>query len=274
MKLSKREIILMTLLLVIALIFAETKFILTPGIEKLADLQNQEQALDSEIQTIDLNLALAKNLEKKNEDNLVEINKLSEPMLDGVSPDTLLVYMHELLLKHGFTPVSYNPSSLSAGLLEPGQAEISQMTYRIKEIAQEYKNLQKQDSEEPQPTETDTGDAIQEDIVESFNMLIFASGSYDQIKALLDELDSLNRSIIIANIRISPSEATVDPTDLVIKPLAVELSINFYGIEKLVTTDDKLNQWTRETQPVSTEDPYYSIIETEPSEATTETTVG
>jgi hypothetical protein len=169
--------------------------------------------------------------------------------------------------------------------LMPEQAEVSLMTYRIKEIAIEYNNL---GHVTPTPSDTNGTEPTNQagDVVERYTLHVTANGTYTQIKALLDDFKSLGKNVIISNINMTPFADTAGPTPSTTpgatpsptpEPtqeaiLIVEFWIDYYGIEKLDTTiQDPLNQWNRETQPTSTIDPY-SGIETLPSETTIETT--
>jgi Tfp pilus assembly protein PilO len=265
MKLSKREAVLLTFLLVIGLVFVEFRFLLTPAINNMVTLSEEYSDLQFEYQTINNNLTLAKAMEKTRDENLIKIKELSQPFLDGVAPDALLVFTHEMMLKHGFTLDSYSPSPLSSQLLQPEQAEISALTYRIKEIAVEYRNLSQPVSEEPAEQGGQDQPESTNDVVELYQLNIFALGSYDQIKTMLDDFDSLAKWIIITNINMTPDQA--DPT-----LLYIEFWINYYGIEKLEPETESINDWLREPFPASTDNPFGPALSPAPEPTPAETT--
>lgn len=274
MKLSKREIILLIFLLIIGLSFLEYNFVLKPGLAKFSDLSEKELALTNELDTIDLNLQMAKAMEKNLSANLQKIDVLAQPYLSGVHPDALLVYTHNMMIKHGFSPKTYGPSPMNTTLLQPESAEIVDITYRIKEIAAEYQAAENGTSETTNETEangegieaTEDPDTAVNDIVECYTLQVTASGTYDQIRALIDDFDSLDRWIQISNMTIEPSQSVIELLD-------IDFMINYYGIVKLKPTDDPINQWTQDELISSTDDPYVHITEsTEPTETTTETT--
>ncbi|HBP38502.1 MAG TPA: hypothetical protein DD640_07140 [Clostridiales bacterium] len=268
MKLSKREVIMLTLLLIIALVFIEYRFILKPGLETFKKLQTEENDLINTIDNINFDLTVAKAMEKTRDENLTEIVDLSVPFLDGVAPDALLVFTHAMLQKHGFNPSIYGPSPLQSQLLTTDEATITRLTYRIKEIAVEYQALHKEAGE---PTGGETAPAVTDkeiiDEVERYSVQVVATGTFAQIKELLDDFDSLNRTIIINSIYMTP-------VDTITGLLDIEFWVNYYGIEKLEPSDDPLNKWTRESQPVSTADPYVALPTPTPAptEETAETT--
>lgn len=239
MKLTKREIIMLAALIIIALIFIEFRLILTPGMARLNELTERQTSLELEYQNINFNIALAKNMEKTRDENLIKIGELSVPFLNGVASDALLVFTHEMMLKHGFVPDSFAPSPLTSEILQPAQAEISRLTYRLKEIAIEYRELAGEEPGEPGGNgETPPAEST-DDVVEVYTLQVRARAGYDQIKDLIDDFDSLGRHIIITNINMSPAQ---DQPEL----LDVEFWISYYGIEKLIDAEDPLNTWMRE----------------------------
>lgn len=271
MKLSKREIILLTFLIIVALIFLEYTIIIAPGITRGMDLSNQNLEMENKINAINLDLTLAKSMEEKRDEDLAVIDDLATPFLNGISTDSLLVFTHEMLIKHGFTLFAYSPSELVAEGLQPEQIEISQLTYRIKEIANSYRQIEAGSTiPDTTPDGTDvtnpTDVAQPDDSVERYTLQISAAGSYDQIKALFDDFTSLRRTAYINNISMTPDPVTVGL-------LSVDFQINYYGIEKLTADVDPMNKWTRESIPANINDPFDVGITT-PSETTTTTTGG
>jgi hypothetical protein len=263
MKLSKRETTMLLILLIIALAFVEFRLILTPGMKNLTKLSAEKDELELQYQNINFNLTLAKTNEQKRDEYLASINTLAEPYLDGVTPDSLLVFTHEMLIKHGFSPFNYKPSARSTVFLQPEQAAVVQLNYRMKEIAEEYNNLGKAPDPTDQPTETNGNVEGINDMMELFSMQITANGTYEQIKALLDDFDSLGKTVMLTDI-------SLNPVDTATGLLNANFTVNYFGITKLVSSDDPLNEWTRETQPTATNDPFSPGAK--PSETTTATT--
>lgn len=264
MKLSKREIFMLTFLIIIALVFIEFQLIITPGLASLGEITTKQADMQFQIDTINNNLLVAKAMEKTRDENLTEIDALSAPYFNGISPDSLLVFTHEMMIKHGFSPFSYSPSPISAVFLQPEQVAVTEINYRIKEIAREYQQLQTDPSTgstEPGTTEPSSTDSAEptgiNDAMELYSLQINATGTYAQIRALLDDFDSLGKTVIISNISMSAQGAT--------GLLDLQFYVDYYGIEKLVPTDDPINNWTRETQPAIENDPFTpgAIVPTE-----------
>ncbi len=255
MKLSRREAIMLAVLLIIGMFFVEYRFVLTPGIARFVNLSEELSSLEFEYQTINYNLTLAKSFEENRDENLAAIEVLSEPFLDGVSKDALLVYTHNMMTKHGFTLDSYSPSPNDTELLQPEQVEIQELTYRIKEIAMAYRGLGSEDAESP-ADDVQQDEELNRDVVELYSLQVNAAGSYDQIKTMIDDFKSLGKWIIVTSINMSPAQQEGNQ-------LAVSFIVNYYGIEKLTQSEsDALNDWIREVFPTSEVDPFYATAPT------------
>ena len=278
MKLSKREIVMLTFLIILGMIFVEYRFVIMPSITQYDELTLKADEVQAQVDTIKLTIATAKNLEKKRDENLVKIKELSVPYIDGVNPDSLLAYTHELVLKHELVLESYSPSAVIVNQMTPEQAIAFNLTYDLKSLAEKYQQIG-QATPTPTPTPSENADSGQntgnenapKDFVEQYNIIIMAKGTYAQIYSFIQEIQSLNRSIIISNINIQPTTDSVTVPDAaspdvtapdVIVPgqdtiLGVELWLNFYGITKLIPADEPINDWSRPAVTGKTDNPFY-----------------
>jgi Tfp pilus assembly protein PilO len=257
MKLTKREIIMLTFLIIIALFFVEYRLILSPSLARLTALSEKEASLENEYQTIYFNLTMAKKLEKTIEENLATIDGLSEPFLSGVAPDALLVFTHEMMLKHGFSPQNYSPMPNASELLQPTQVEISDLSYRLKEIAVAYRQLKGKMPAQPDEDDAELSkDDADDDIIEVYTIQVDAVAGYEQIRALIDNFHSLGRHITITNMSMTPAQQEEQDGDTGESLLNVAFAINYYGIEKLVEGQDPLNAWMRKALVSTTENPF------------------
>ncbi len=250
MKLSKREIIMLSFLILIALIFIEVTLIITPGKNKLDELNSKNDLLANQVFTINLDLSTTLAKQKTVDENLAEIEDLSAPFLNRVSPDSLLLFTHTMLINHGFSPLTYSPQPLSSQLLQPQQAEVSMLTYKIKEIAIQYRALNGETpTVTPDPTTPAPDISSTEDLVELYSLQVIAVGNYEQIKALLVDYDSLGRNVMISNINMTPNVGNPALLD-------IEFWINYYGIQKLTDIEDPINTWPRSEIPFAQDDPF------------------
>ena len=314
MKLSKREIIMLTLLILIAMVFVEYRFVIVPGIARYDELVMKRDQVSMQVDAIKLNIATTKNLAAKRDANLAEIREVSKPFIDKVQPDTLLAFTHDLFLRHGFDIVSYDPGAVLAAQMTPEFTAAIELTYDLKVLAQQYQNL-----DQPEPTlapgengneeqpggegEPPADDENGKDIVERYSVIIEADGSYAQVYDLLADIQSMNRSVFISNINMTPiapetvAEPSVGPEPGQVTPtpsptplpdveapearsadVQLVIWLEFVGISKLEESSDDLSRWNRPGFTSQTDDPFYlptptPTISPIPTEVTVETTV-
>ena len=259
MKLSRREIIILA---IIALVFIEVRLLISPGLNKLTELNLQLNNLQGEYEMINFNLTIAENSRKTRDNNLEEIGNLSEPFLDGVTPDSLLVYTHEMLAKHGLTPYSYIPAEVEPEILQPEQVTVNELTYQLKELAQQYRMLNSDGSSgDGNSTDTNSGNSgnpESDSTVENFSLQVVAAGTYEQMKSMMDDFTQLGKTLLISRLNISLGTGGEDQ-------LNFEFTIDYYGIAKLTDNTDPLNEWKRQAFQSGTQSPFIQPSTTEPA---------
>ena len=255
MKLSKREIILLAVLFIIAIVFLEARFLINPGIQKIANLQMEMVDLEAEYQAASFQIASIDNLTEKRNQSLDEIETYSEPFLGSVQTDALLFYTHKMMLSHGFVVYSYTPSALDTVLIQPDQAAITQLNYQLKEIARQYQSLDPDVMTDQENNTVSNEQVTGEEYVEHYSVRVRAKGSYAQVKALLDEYKQLGKTIIFSNLSLSPTQGAVGILD-------VELTVEYFGIFKLVKDSDPLNTWDRDPIAFTDLDPFIALPQT------------
>jgi Tfp pilus assembly protein PilO len=249
MKLSRREIFMLIALVIVALVFIEFRFIISPGQEKLETLQEEQLKISAEVQQVDLNLAKLAVHQAKLDENLKAIALISKPYFDQIQSDVLLNFTREILIRNGFTILVYtpNPTVITKIMLPEGQ--IQERLYQLKMLAQEYNQ-----TEDPGNNENDD-DADTEifDDLELFKVTVSAVGTYDQIKNLFSDIKSQNRAIRINDLTINVGNQP--------EQLNANFSLEFYGLEKLVDDpSDDLDKWPRDSFDGGTDNPF--LIET------------
>ncbi len=252
MKLSKREIILLTLLIIIGLFYLEYQFVFAPGLDHFNELTTKQAELDAQIDEITLNLKMAEVFAKKRDESLKQIETLSAPFIDGLKSDSLLLFTHDLMQRNGFLPSAYTLSMIEGASLVPNQLDINELTYQLGQLAEQYKNTETNAPKETepadnQPSTTPSEENQDSDAVEQLTIQINAETSYAQILQLLDDLKGLNRSIIVSDLKINSTSA---------ESLNVDISLFFIGIKSLEPRNDDLTQWSRAPYDGGSANPY------------------
>jgi len=266
MKLSKREIVMLAILFIIAIVFIEVRLIIAPGIVKVGKLTSEIASLEAQIDEININLASIDALTKTRDENLDKINQLSTPFLDGVESDVLLLYMHDLLQANLFSPDGYSISTVRTTVLSPKEIGMSSLTYRLSDLAEQYQQLKNPDSEQPNGEPAEPEKSV-DGSVEEFSIHVTAVGSYEQVIGLVSQIQGLERTITITSLNLYFME---------VDQLQIDMTVQFIGVQKLEPKEDDMAIWTRPEYDGGTEDPYGSTLEpvvTEPAPEPTETTV-
>jgi len=284
MSLSKRETILLIFLLLVGLFFVEYRFVVTPGISKYESLQTQDQELQAQIDDINLKLLIAEQNKKKRDEALNAIEETSKVFLNPLKSDVLLYYTYDLMNRNGFLPDTYSIYPIAVKVPVPEMIEVKSITYDLARAAQEYNTIRHEKGNE-EPTQEEP--ILSE--VEYAEFLIHATGNYEQVKELLNDIHSHRRTIVISGMDLlintvvvpeepepeEPTEPTepvdeIPPEDVLqVNQLAVSIRINYFGIEKITPTQDEFNSWSRPGFDAGIDNPFKEILpEPEPEEPT------
>ncbi len=261
MKLSKRELIMLVLLLIIAIVFIEFRFVVSPMINQYEDLRNEREAVLDEVQAIELNMAIAKQNETKRDENLEQIEQLSERFFSELKKDALLVRTHDIILEQGLNPLQYQFQQIQAVPLVPETYTAAELSYELKNLAETYRLLTDLKEDEIVTEETNSEDVEADSPVEQYQISFNVRGTYDQLNDYLDAVSDLQRSLIVASLSIVPdqnppveeltSEETLTDEEND-QFLSIQITLYYYGLTKLIPTEDTFNQWYREPfEPVS-----------------------
>jgi Tfp pilus assembly protein PilO len=265
MTLSKREMVMLAIMIIIGVFFVEYRFVIVPGIDRYDALMEEKQSVQSQVDTIQLNLAIAKQNERKRDENLKEIETLSKRYFDELQMDALLVRTHDLVLEKGFDPSQYQLQPVQVSPLSPQTLGSFDMQYELKNLADTYRSLS--DNEPDEPDTEEEVSAVTGDQVEQYQISLTATATYEQIQAFLEAITKLQKSVIVSSLSITPEPIEAEPTptpepDETEEPteptepdetepepeqkLSIQMTVYYYGLVKLVPTPDDYNSWYRE----------------------------
>ncbi|MBP8988746.1 MAG: hypothetical protein KBG64_00825 [Clostridia bacterium] len=280
MTLSKREKLLLIMLLIVALLLIEFRLIITPGLEKYDRLIEERDAAQDEVQMIELNMAEARQNEKKRDENLTQIRELSDRYFNELQTDALLVRTHDLLLEEGLNPSQYQIQPIQASSPVPEEYMPMTLSYELKNLSQAYWLLtgnEQPGSQIPEETQDLTG---VNDQIEQLQISFSARGTYSQLNDYLNAITKLNRSLIVTSLDITPeAQGAPEVVEEMDQILSYQVNVCYYGITKLIPTEDLYNRWYREPfKPVEYSPfrplpvPVVTVSPTFPSESSTEQT--
>jgi len=252
MKLSKREIVMLSVLLIVAILFVEYRLIIVPGLNRVTALMSTNEQLEAQVDEINLNLASIDNLKKKRDSNLAEIETLSKPFINGLKSDVLLLFTQDLLAQNNLLVSSFGLAPVEIAALTPEAINVLNLTYELADLADQYRALQNAGTETPGPKTNmaDPNDAAGQ--VELFSVQVTAVCSYEQLFTMIDQIQKMERTISIANLSVS----YFSPTEI-----NVSMTLQFVGIKKLNEQDDPLIVWTKPALVPSEGNPYGNLTE-------------
>lgn len=262
MKLTRRELFLLIFLAIIALIFFEYRFVVTPGLARFKALATEEANMQAQIDAINLNLKTAASLRTKRDENLTAIAQQAAPFFDTLAVDALLASTHRLLLQNQFQMADYVINEAAITALDSTGQPTAELSYALKDLAADYQvTLTGQLPGQAQPaakpaTGQKAGTAAGEDQttanqLESVTFIVKGSGTYAQIKHLLADLSALERTIVVSQLIVETDEKS--------DSLIMNLTLTYYGIPKLTSQDDPYNQWQRSAFDGGLADPFKGL---------------
>ena len=256
MRLSKRELFMVILLLVVAVVFLEFRFVIAPGIEKNEQLNAEREAVENEVNTINLNMAMAKQNEDKLNEDLDQIRLLSKRYFGELAIDALLARTHDMVVEQDLIPTNYQWQQIQLTPLNTASYSETLLSYELKELAQTYGLLTGQIEMLPE-TEEEQQDVTEEEgstPVEQYQITYTLRGSYRQMLNYLDALHDLQRSLVVSSLMLVPEDIVFEDNETgdigqapeEVQILSMQITLNYYGIAKLTPTTDEFNQWYRE----------------------------
>lgn len=274
MKLSKREMIMLILLIIIAVVFLESRFVINPGLEKWNQLSEEKIDTSMQVDQVRIKIDTLEVLEKNLQDMIVKINQDAKPYFDGINPDIMLNYTRDMIMRNGLIIAILTPVDINIIPVEVPDAQLHDDLYRLKELAAQYNGTETDETIESDPASapTPTPPMTPEDAadkIEQYKVVLSLTGYYEQLRTLLVDVAAQNRSIRVNDLSIQESLAP--------GMLDFNLTLEFYGLTKLEKDPtDTLNSWPRAPYDGGSNNPYPTTLpsanETDPTSGeTTET---
>ncbi len=254
MKITQREKIMLSFLLIVGLLAGGFYLIYTP-LSSQADLLNQEyQAVQVQKKDIDQQLASYDQINKSVNDLTDTINQSTVAYYPSILQEKIILALNDLVTgsgivvsniayvqQKGLTPVL--PDAAAANAAAQTAQTSGGAAVQANSLADAISQLNKMDGitnadAEEQQSALQTVDqaaltaALQS--VSSLTATIQFTGTYDQVRYFMTLLENMNRSIQVTNIAYTTGEnGFINGT----------INMNFYAIPKLVRQDDDYLTW-------------------------------
>lgn len=259
MRLSEREK-KYVLILVVMLLLAALYYFYTAAVEpfmqhraevalELADLQQQEMLQQAKLKRLE---TVKEELDIK----MDEAMKLVEPFYPALPQDRLMLLMQDLVLQSGLDVASIQFSGTTVA--EPGM--VSQMaaplSYPLKTLAVQAAGAISEPVEGGGEA-TPAGDTVGQYAVPQAVFTLSFTGSHEQVVALLQACEGLNRTVAISSLNETKGGETVvgGEGDAVSADVQADMSgtltVSFHAVEKPVY--DSFMDWTLDKGTPKTE---------------------
>ncbi|MCY6370910.1 hypothetical protein [Clostridium ganghwense] len=237
MKATKREKILLIILLIVALLGAYYKFIFSVRMDKVKELQDKRDKYNVEIQKLNNNVVHEKKLNKEIKIINSKIYENVIELFPSIKEEKIIVILNDMIEKSGVQCDSFSISKPEVQKLKEEQKKDNTQSFLLEGIVKEYKALdeekssnknksQQNNNKENNDKEKDNKKVEPE--AEKMTIGINFKGSYDNVMKFIDEITNFNNRIVIKNISLTADESN----------LAGNLTLEFYAVPKLSIEED------------------------------------
>lgn len=255
MKLSRREAVLISILLIVTVLFLEYRLVYVPQKAKYDLLAAQDVKVQSEVDRINRLISSIPKLTSDKNRVFSEISNAAQPFFDELNPDALLWTNYNELVKNGLNIESITNSELDVNKIKIPNVDIKTLSYGLKTLTEEYANVAasvdapaKQPSPTPKPTNNNQKEDERKEGIEVYKAQIVATGTYDQIRQFISTIESMKKTISVTTLDMT-SSGSQDLIDAIIM-------ISYYGTKKIVPTSDNINEWSQPPYEGGTGNPF------------------
>lgn len=224
---NKRERYLLIIMIIALLGYACYRFVIAPQMLRTETLQ-------AELGELEIQIEQAQSVIDRSAELIEEEKELRESLADkytvffkDLDQAGILRLVDEKIAQSNATIVSYIPQEEVLTTISNIQESQMPLTYPLKEIADRYK-LFMEDGQNPEEEISDVEIAENELIPSLVVSLSYNQTTYPQFKALLQSIKDLNKAVVVQEMAISGSEATI----------AGSAKLAFYEVPSLVNDED------------------------------------
>lgn len=242
MKLSSRERIMLTILVIIAIYGLSYYFIFIPRLDKMDAIKLERENMKQQMDQLKQEIASVDSLEKDFDKMNSEIQEKSKTFLPSIFQSKLIIILNQLseksqvqVMAAQFVPPIIVP-------FEEGSKNV-ELDFPIKNLVKDYKNDTSKASTDANIN--GNGDATQATldsnksnseqaaapatVVEKMSVTFNCSSDYMQMMAFIKGIEALNRTIIINNLDIKMENGLLNSS----------ITLDFYALPKLHDDQDK-----------------------------------
>ncbi len=241
MKITVREKVMLLVLCIIALLALSYYLLFKPQFERLKTISIENIQVAQQVEKANTDIKSLEKLDEQIAMNKKTANDKTTKYYPEILQDRFVILLDGLVKKKMLT---YNSGNYSQVTIEPIQNPTSETRpnsseYKAFKLSEEYRNivsgLKSEDETAAQPaTGGVTEPAEITNQVSSLYVMVQLTGTYDQFKGFLADLEALKRSVIIKNIKMTKND---------LNQIEGEVEIEFVSLAKLEETNDEFVNW-------------------------------
>ncbi len=245
MKLSRREKVLISILLIAVVIYFGYQYVPFDKVFKLSELEEEYSQKKATYDTMSQNIILKTNYEKKVDELSSEINNIN--MLSSLEQEKIIVFLNKYLANNNmdannitFTDVAAVPVVTVSSKSQPKvKSTFENMMDTINDSSKTVLNNTKASQEESSNTQEIQPDSAQPQAngdltVNSVSVNISFESSYNDMLKFIDAIQTNPVNIAITNITILSQEGNI---------LQGTITMNFYSVPKLEGFVEENKDW-------------------------------
>ncbi|MCD5415315.1 MAG: hypothetical protein LR001_10075 [Clostridiales bacterium] len=228
MRLTKREKILISIMLLIVIGGLSYTFLYTPQFEKIAELELSIEEIEAEIKRVEAESKSDSDIMIRQKVLNARIMNLTYRFLPGIMQDRIIVMLDEFITDAGIDAFTIGFESPSAKQIQlpVGMDEESTILNELQESVDGSEQLNNDDKPliqgEPTP-------------VESMKVAIQVQGKYDNIIDFLETVQNYHYNIVVNNINLAVAEFA--------EHVSGNISLEFFALPKLHEQDLDFLEW-------------------------------
>lgn len=242
MKISNREKIMLIVLLLAALFMGYYKFVYSGKVERIAQLQNEKEKNQKEIEKLKDNVKKQKELEKEIKVTNAKIFESTYEFFPVLNEEKIIVILDDMIKRVGIANSSISLSESGIEEISLENAKDNTEEFIPKELIGEYNII---DNNETNGNESNKNtQKLKKNIkkskkvssaVEKMTVGFDFKGSYKQVLDFVDGITEYNKKILIKSINFSAAEGNgVTEGENVSSTISGNMIIEFYALPKFL----------------------------------------
>ncbi len=229
MKLSKREKTLLTILLTVAAVFVFYSYMLTPQMNKLAELKLRLAEQEQNREYVQIQMSPNNKVYSDYKAFNASIELMTQKLFPYIIQEKIILYVEDMLKSSGVqaSTIAYSQPSLK----QPGdevEAIKTEIDPEIKRILDEITGKKNEEEKKSEEKSAEGGYTL-----EHMSVTMNIQGTYESITRLLNKIEYFDKKILISSLNLVAAENT----------LAGIIVLDFYAVPKLKILNDSYLEW-------------------------------